>query len=141
MVGQQRESGWNVDWPRGEALGNYTRTMNWEAKTMKEEFDRKPGMNPASWKYGSGWKGGTPLQQHPHQTFVVNGKHAWHIDGRKQAGRSLAGRCRALATGPMDEPTWLSQSREIAGSESESRLALGAAASRAATEIQQRRRR
>src|SRR4051812_6930414 len=63
-VGQQRESGWNIDWPRGEPLTNYTRTMNWEAKTSKEEFDRKPGLNPASWKYGTGWKGGTPLQQH-----------------------------------------------------------------------------
>ena len=36
--------------------------MNWDAKTMKEEFDRKPGLNPASWKYGIGWIDG-PLQQ------------------------------------------------------------------------------
>ncbi len=63
IVGQQRESAWNTDWPRGAALANYTRTMNWEAGTMKEEFDRKPGLNPASWKYGSGWMGGTLLQQ------------------------------------------------------------------------------
>ena len=35
--------GKNVDWPRIDSLANYTRTMNWEAKTMKEEFDRKPG--------------------------------------------------------------------------------------------------
>ena len=48
-VGQQWWSDRNVDWPRGEPLANYTRTMNWDAKTMKEEFDRKPGMNPASW--------------------------------------------------------------------------------------------
>ncbi len=81
MVGQQRESGWNIDWPRGEPLEQYTRTMNWEARTMKEEFDRKPGRNPASWKYGFGWKGGTPLQSHPHQIFAVNGNHAWHRDG------------------------------------------------------------
>ena len=80
-VGQQKESGWNIDWPRGEALTNYKRTMNWEAKTSTEEFDRKPGLNPASWKYGSGWKGGTPLQQHSHQVFAVNGKYGWHIDG------------------------------------------------------------
>ena len=51
-VGQQRESAWNVDWPRIDPLANYTRTMNWEARTMTEEFDRKPGLNPASWKYG-----------------------------------------------------------------------------------------
>ena len=29
-VGQQRESARNVDWPRFEALANYTRTMDWE---------------------------------------------------------------------------------------------------------------
>jgi glyoxylase-like metal-dependent hydrolase (beta-lactamase superfamily II) len=79
-VGQQHESGWNIDWPRGE-LANYTRTMNWEAKTMREEFERKPGLNPASWKYGAGWKGGTPLQRNSRQIFVVNGKYAWHQDG------------------------------------------------------------
>ena len=63
----------NVDWPRGDSLANYTRTMNWDARTMKEEFDRKPGLNPASWKYGLGWIGGTPLQQNSHQIFMVNG--------------------------------------------------------------------
>ncbi len=80
-VGQQKESGWNVDWPRGEPLANYTRTMNWEARTSLEEFDRKPGLNPASWKYGTGWKGGTPLQQHSRQRFAVNGHYGWHVDG------------------------------------------------------------
>ena len=80
-VGQQKESGKNIDWPRIEALANYTRTINWEAKTMVEEFDRKPGMNPASWKHGGGWRGGTPLQQNTHQKFVVNGNYGWHVDG------------------------------------------------------------
>jgi hypothetical protein len=81
MVGQQRLNDKGVDWPRGEALANYARTMNWETGTMKEEFDRKPGLNPASWKYGVGWLDGTPVQKNPHQIFVVNGKNAWHIDG------------------------------------------------------------
>jgi glyoxylase-like metal-dependent hydrolase (beta-lactamase superfamily II) len=81
MVGQQRLSDKDVDWPRGEPLANYTRTMNWEARTMKEEFVRKPGLNPASWKYGVGWVGGSPLQQNPHQIFMVSGNHAWHMDG------------------------------------------------------------
>ncbi len=97
VVGQQKESGWNIDWPRGEALTNYTRTMNWEAKTSKEHFDRKPGLNPASWKYGTGWKGGTPLQQHPHQTFAVNGKYGWHIDG-------VGG--KPVAASPEDAERW-----------------------------------
>ena len=81
MVGQQRLNDKNVDWPRGEPLANYTRTMNWDARTMKEEFDRKPGLNPASWKYGLGWADGRPLQRNPHQIFAVNGNYAWHHDG------------------------------------------------------------
>src|SRR5258708_7166243 len=68
-VGQQKEAGKNVDWPRIDSLANYTRTMNWQAKTMKEEFDRKPGLNPASWKYGQGWVDG-PLQRNTHKIFM-----------------------------------------------------------------------
>ncbi len=79
-VGQQREAGKNIDWPRIDSLANYTRTMNWEAKTMKEEFDRKPGLAPAGWKYGVGWIDG-PLQQNQHQIFLLNGSHAWYMDG------------------------------------------------------------
>jgi len=81
MVGQQRLNDKEVDWPRGAPLENYTRTMNWETRTMKEEFDRKPGLNPAAWKYGVGWLDGTPPQRNVHQTFMVNGTQAWHMDG------------------------------------------------------------
>jgi hypothetical protein len=70
-----------TDWPRGEPLANYTRTIDYDARYSIEEFTRKPGMNPRSWKYGAGWLGGTPLQQHERQTFVVRGEHAWHVDG------------------------------------------------------------
>jgi glyoxylase-like metal-dependent hydrolase (beta-lactamase superfamily II) len=79
-VGQQRESARNVDWPRVDQLANYTRMMNWDTRTMREEFDRKPGLNPASWKYGVGWTDG-PLQQNARQVFVVAGNQAWHMDG------------------------------------------------------------
>ncbi|OLE85484.1 MAG: hypothetical protein AUF76_00570 [Acidobacteria bacterium 13_1_20CM_2_65_9] len=80
-VGQQRLNGYDVDWPRGEPLANYTRTMNWETRTMTEAFDRAPGRNPASWKYGLGWTGGTPLQKNTRQIFTVNGSNAWYQDG------------------------------------------------------------
>jgi glyoxylase-like metal-dependent hydrolase (beta-lactamase superfamily II) len=80
-VGQTFEYAVNVDWPRIDAMANYTRTINWEAGTSKETFDRKPGLNPASWKYGLGWRGGTPTQAHTRQTHIVNGRSAWHIDG------------------------------------------------------------
>ncbi len=81
MVGQQRLHGFEVDWPRGRPLTNYTRTMNWETGTMVEEFDREPGNNPASWKHGLGWLGGTPIQRNTRQRFMVNGGYAWHVDG------------------------------------------------------------
>ena len=72
----------NVDWPRTPGgMTNYTRTINWETGTSKETFDRTPGLNPASWKYGLGWVGGTPTQKFARQTHIVNGKYAWHMDG------------------------------------------------------------
>lgn len=80
-VGQTLENAVNVDWPRIDAMANYTRTINWETGTSKETFDRKPGLNPASWKYGLGWQDGTPTQEATRQTHIVNGAFAWHIDG------------------------------------------------------------
>ena len=62
-------------------MANYTRTINWETGTSKETFDRKPGLNPASWKYGLGWVEGTPTQKNLQQTHITNGKYAWSIDG------------------------------------------------------------
>ena len=58
---------------------------------MKEEFDRKPGLNPAGWKYGSA---GTMdhLRRTCTQTFMLNGTHAWYIDG-------VGLTCRRAATG------------------------------------------
>jgi glyoxylase-like metal-dependent hydrolase (beta-lactamase superfamily II) len=80
-VGQTFENAVNVDWPRIDALANYSRSINWDAGTSKETFDRKPGLNPASWKYGLGWQGGTPSQKATRQTHIVSGRSAWHIDG------------------------------------------------------------
>jgi glyoxylase-like metal-dependent hydrolase (beta-lactamase superfamily II) len=80
-VGQTFENAVNIDWPRIDSLANYTRTINWDAGTSKETFDRKPGLTPASWKYGLGWQDGTPTQKATRQTHIVNGRVAWHIDG------------------------------------------------------------
>ncbi len=97
MVGQQRLHGYEVDWPRGKPLENYSRTMNWENSTMVEEFDREPGHNPALWKYGLGWRGGTPLQQNTRQRFIVNGDYAWHQDGPGS---------KPVAVAPNDAERW-----------------------------------
>jgi len=80
-VGQTFENAVNVDWPRIDRLARYTRTIDWETGTSLETFEREPGLNPASWKYGMGWQGGTPTQRHARQTHIVNGRFAWHIDG------------------------------------------------------------
>lgn len=80
-VGQTFENAVNIDWPRIGAMANYTRTINWDTATSIETFDREPGRNPASWKYGIGWTGGTPTQQSTRQTHIVSGESAWHIDG------------------------------------------------------------
>ena len=81
IVGQQRLHGYEVDWPDAQPLRNYVRTMNWEDGTMKEVFDRDPGQNPASWKYGLGWRGGEPLQRHERQSFMVKDSRGWYQDG------------------------------------------------------------
>ena len=80
-VGQTFENAVNVDWPRIDALANYTRTIDWERGTGRETFDRKPGLSPAAWKYGLGWEDGTPTQTFARQTHSVNGRTAWHMDG------------------------------------------------------------
>ena len=80
-VGQTFENAVNVDWPRIDSMANYTRVINWEAETSVETFDRQPGLAPASWKYGLGWRGGTPTQGETRQTHVTNGEFSWHMDG------------------------------------------------------------
>ena len=97
MVGQQRLAGYDTDWPRGEPLNGYTRTMDWTARTMVERFEREPGHNPAGWKYGLGWRSGTPLQRRREQTFVVSGDHAWSQDGPGGA---------PVAAPPADAELW-----------------------------------
>jgi hypothetical protein len=63
-VGQTFENAVNIDWPRIDSLANYTRTIDWDAGTSIETFDRKPGLSPASWKYGLGWQGGRRREEH-----------------------------------------------------------------------------
>jgi hypothetical protein len=73
-VGQTFENAVNIDWPRIDALANYTRSINWEAGASKETFDRKPGMNssciplPSSGDVCSGCRGSSPLRSGVHNT-------------------------------------------------------------------------
>ncbi len=97
MVGQQRLNGYEVDWPRGEVLSNYTRIIDWRNVRMLETFEREPGNNPANWKYGLGWYGGTPVQTQAQQQFFLNGEYAWSRDG--DDGEAVAAR-------PLDAERW-----------------------------------
>ena len=117
-VGQTFENAANIDWPRIDSMANYTRTINWETGTSKETFDRKPGLNPASWKYGSGWQGGTPTQKYARQTHIVNGKFAWHMDGDGPPVAVPPEDGRAVPTGPLAEPARIPQGRPPAGRQS-----------------------
>ena len=87
-VGQQRLNDKNVDWPRGR-LENYARTMNWQTGTMKETFEREPGHNPASWKYGLGWL--FIMLNHTYSTKIIGClinhlrmHHAYNGEGNNQ---------------------------------------------------------
>ena len=125
-VGQTFENAVNIDWPRIDALANYTRTINWEAGTSKETFDRKPGLNPASWKYGLGWQGGTPTQKARASDAHRQRRQRLAHRRRRRAGGRAARTGRALSAGPVAEPARVPQGRAPARRQPDRLLAVGA---------------
>src|SRR6266581_3582313 len=94
---QYSGTGWNAgvgqsyspqdDWPRFEVT-RYTRTIDYDAKSSREEFTRRQGNNPPR------GGGGTPLQGEQSLVALINGNYAWNMDGEKaipQPGLYLAG--------------------------------------------------
>src|SRR5437867_6752521 len=94
---QYSGTGWNAavgqsfspqeDWPRFEVT-RYTRTIDYDAKSSREEFTRRQGNNPPR------GGGGTPLQGEQQQVLIVSGNYAWNMqDGKPvpQPGEYLAG--------------------------------------------------
>jgi len=90
-------AGWNAgvgqsfspadDWPRFEVT-RYVRTIDYDARTSREEFTRRQGNNPPR------GGGGTPIQGEQQQVFLVSGNSAWNmVDGKPvpQPGLYLAG--------------------------------------------------
>ena len=97
MVGQQRLNDKNVDWPRGEPLANYTRTMNWEAST--HEGGVRPQAGPQSRvleiRAGVAGRNADSAESAPdihgqRQPCVAHGRH------RKHSGSVAAARRGAL---------------------------------------------
>jgi glyoxylase-like metal-dependent hydrolase (beta-lactamase superfamily II) len=62
------------DWPRVE-LSSYTKTINFESRSAREEQVRRQGNYPAR------GGGGIPLQGEVRQTNMVSGDHAWSLQG------------------------------------------------------------
>ncbi len=84
------------------------------------------GSIPASWKYGLGWRGGTPIQKQTRQTHIVNGAHAWYIDGEGgAAGRRAARGCGAVSARSVAQPSGIPQGGAPARRQPEGDLALG----------------
>ena len=101
-VGQTFENAVNIDWPRIDALANYTRVINWEAGTSVETFDRQPGLAPASWKYGLGWQrrhanpeGDAADARHRRRVLVAS----WTATARRSRCRPKSLRCTSWTCG------------------------------------------
>jgi glyoxylase-like metal-dependent hydrolase (beta-lactamase superfamily II) len=75
------------DWPKFEVT-SYTRTIDYQAKSSREELTRRQGNYPPR------GGGGTPLQGDQHQVAILSGNYAWNMDGQNatpQTGLYLAG--------------------------------------------------
>src|SRR5262245_8512999 len=82
---QYSGTGWNAavgqsfspqaDWPRFEVT-RYTRTIDYDARSSREELTRRQGSNPPR------GGGGTPLQGEQQQVAIVSGNYAWNMDGQ-----------------------------------------------------------
>ena len=61
------------DWPRVE-LASYRKTVNFDAKSAREEQVTRQGTNPAR-------GGGVPIEGEARQMTMVSGDHAWVLQG------------------------------------------------------------
>src|SRR5919197_1454710 len=83
---QYSGTGWNAavgqsfspqeDWPRFDVT-RYTRTIDFDAKSSREELTRRQGNNPPR------GGGGTPLQGDQQQVLIVSGNYAWNMNGQE----------------------------------------------------------
>src|SRR5712671_7786612 len=83
---QYSGTGWNAavgqsfspqeDWPHFEVT-RYTRTIDYDARSSREELTRRQGNNPPR------GGGGTPLQGEQTQVALVSGNYAWNMEGEK----------------------------------------------------------
>jgi glyoxylase-like metal-dependent hydrolase (beta-lactamase superfamily II) len=77
------------DWPRVE-LASYTKTVNFDAKSAREEQVRRQGTFPAR------GGGGMPIQGDVRQINLVSGNHAWSLQGTNAIPQPAAAAQRQL---------------------------------------------
>jgi len=79
----------DLDWPRSE-ITSYTRTIDFDAKSSREEMVRIQGNNPAR------GGGGTPIEGERREVFLVSGNYAWNIVGDNVVPAPAAAEIRQL---------------------------------------------
>lgn len=86
-IGQSFAPG--TDWPRFE-ITSYTRTIDYENRSAREQITRRQGNYPAQ------GGGGTPIQGEQQQHFVVNNTSAWNMQGAMANPAPAAAELRQL---------------------------------------------
>jgi len=87
IVGQNYAPG--DDWPKVE-LANFSRTINFDARAMREEQVRRQG------NYPQRGGGGIPLQGEQRQINLVSGNYAWNLQGANVNPQPAAAQTRQL---------------------------------------------
>ena len=87
IVGQAYSPG--DDWPKVE-LANFSRTINFDARTMREEQVRRQG------NYPSRGGGGIPIQGEQRLITLVSGNYAWNLQGTNVNPQPAAAATRQL---------------------------------------------
>jgi hypothetical protein len=87
LVGQTFDM--RSDWPRVE-LASYSRTINYDARTSREERVIRQGNYPAQ------GGGNMPIQGEQRQVQLVNDRFAWNIDGANATPAPAAAELRQL---------------------------------------------
>ena len=77
------------DWPRFDVT-KYTRTIDYDAKSSREELTRRQGSNPPR------GGGGTPLQGEQQQVAIVSGNYAWNMQANNANPAPAAAEVRQL---------------------------------------------
>jgi glyoxylase-like metal-dependent hydrolase (beta-lactamase superfamily II) len=77
------------DWPRVE-LASYTKTINFESRSAREEQGRRQGTFPAR------GGGGMPIQGEVRQINLVSGDYAWSLQGTNAVPQPAAAAQRQL---------------------------------------------